>query len=78
MPTCHDGSLFGQVPIMNSSTTLALIGMTLESGNASANTLTIVTKDADFSHRVLLTTSGPNVIHIRVGNLTSQNFTAIS
>jgi len=39
---------------------------------ASANTLTIVTKDADFSHRVLLTPSGPNVIHIRLGNLTIE------
>jgi predicted nuclease of predicted toxin-antitoxin system len=37
---------------------------------ASLNTLTIVTKDADFSHRVLLTEAGPSVIHIRVGNLT--------
>ena len=37
--------------------------------HAVANALTIVSKDADFSHRVLLTVSGPKVIHIRVGNL---------
>jgi predicted nuclease of predicted toxin-antitoxin system len=37
---------------------------------AAAHTLTIVTKDADFSDRALLTSSGPRVIHIRVGNLT--------
>ena len=37
---------------------------------AAANALTVVTKDADFSDRVLLTASGPSVIHIRVGNLT--------
>jgi predicted nuclease of predicted toxin-antitoxin system len=37
---------------------------------AESNSLTIVTKDAAFSHRVLLTAKGPNVIHIRVGNLT--------
>lgn len=37
---------------------------------ASANALTIVTKDADFSDRVLVSASGPRVIHIRVGNLT--------
>jgi predicted nuclease of predicted toxin-antitoxin system len=29
-----------------------------------------VTKDADFSGRALFTSSGPRVIHIRVGNLT--------
>jgi predicted nuclease of predicted toxin-antitoxin system len=36
---------------------------------ASANTLTIVSKDADFSDRVLASAAGPKVIHIRVGNL---------
>ena len=38
--------------------------------SAATNGQTIVTKDADFSHRVLLTANGPSVIHIRVGNLT--------
>lgn len=37
--------------------------------HATDNGLTIVAKDADFSDRVLLTASGPSVIHIRVGNL---------
>ena len=37
---------------------------------AASEALTIVTKDADFSHRVLLTANGPSVIHIKVGNLT--------
>jgi predicted nuclease of predicted toxin-antitoxin system len=37
---------------------------------ASTNSLTIVTKDADFSDRVLATVVGPSVIHVRVGNLT--------
>jgi predicted nuclease of predicted toxin-antitoxin system len=36
--------------------------------HAAANGLTIVSKDADFSDRVLLSTAGPSVIHIRVGN----------
>jgi predicted nuclease of predicted toxin-antitoxin system len=36
---------------------------------AAANSLTIVTKDADFSDRVLVTSAGPSVIHVRVGNL---------
>jgi uncharacterized protein DUF5615 len=34
----------------------------------------IVSKDADFSDRVLLSPDGPNVIHIRVGNLTMAEF----
>ena len=41
---------------------------------AAANALTIVTKDADFSDRVLLSADGPRVIHIRVGNLTISDF----
>lgn len=36
---------------------------------ASAHDLTIVSKDADFSSRVMLSTGGPSVIHIRIGNL---------
>ena len=37
---------------------------------AAANALTIVTKDADFSDRALVTAGGPRIIHIRVGNFT--------
>lgn len=36
---------------------------------AGVQGLTIVTKDADFSNRVLISRAGPSVIHIRVGNL---------
>jgi len=35
---------------------------------AEEHRLTIVTKDADFSDRVLISTAGPSVIHVRVGN----------
>jgi predicted nuclease of predicted toxin-antitoxin system len=37
---------------------------------AETDALTIVTKDADFSDRVLVSVGGPRVIHVRVGNLT--------
>jgi predicted nuclease of predicted toxin-antitoxin system len=37
---------------------------------ADRHALTIVSKDADFSDRVLLGGGGPKVIHVRVGNLT--------
>jgi predicted nuclease of predicted toxin-antitoxin system len=42
--------------------------------HATANALTIVTKDADFSNRVLLSATGPHVIHMRVGNLKIADF----
>lgn len=36
--------------------------------------LTIVTKDADFSDRILLATPPPRVIHIRLGNCSMREF----
>lgn len=41
---------------------------------ASASLSTIVTKDADFSDRVLLSDGGPHVIHLRVGNMRMRDF----
>ena len=37
--------------------------------HARANNLTIVTKDADFSDRIMSSTPPPRVIHLRVGNM---------
>ena len=44
---------------------------------ALENNLTIVTKDADFSERILLHTPPPKVIHFKTGNMKilSENFT---
>jgi predicted nuclease of predicted toxin-antitoxin system len=36
---------------------------------AAGHGLVIVSKDADFADRVLLSTSGPSVIHLKVGNM---------
>ena len=36
--------------------------------------LIIVTKDADFSHRIILHAPPPKVIHIRVGNMRMKEF----
>lgn len=36
--------------------------------------LTIVSKDADFSDRILLANPPPRVIHIRIGNLKMRDF----
>ena len=41
---------------------------------AKANGLTIITKDSDFSAKVLLYGPPPKVIHIRIGNVTMSQF----
>ncbi len=41
---------------------------------AKDNNLTIVTKDSDFSNRILVSLPPPKVIHIRVGNLKMSDF----
>jgi predicted nuclease of predicted toxin-antitoxin system len=41
---------------------------------ATAHGIVIVSKDADFAARVLRTTTGPHVIHLRVGNLTMAGY----
>lgn len=44
---------------------------------AQTNGLTIITKDSDFSDRILLSQPPPRVIHIRFGNLTMREFHAL-
>jgi predicted nuclease of predicted toxin-antitoxin system len=41
---------------------------------AKENNLTIVTKDSDFSNKILLSEPPPRVIHIRFGNLKFNDF----
>jgi predicted nuclease of predicted toxin-antitoxin system len=41
---------------------------------AKENNLTIVTKDSDFSHRIILHEPPPKVIHIRIGNVNMKDF----
>lgn len=41
---------------------------------ARQNHLTIISKDADFAERILLTEPPPRVIHIRFGNMRMQEF----
>jgi predicted nuclease of predicted toxin-antitoxin system len=44
---------------------------------AQTNGLTIITKDSDFSDRILLSQPPPRVIHIRFGNLNMREFHAL-
>lgn len=41
---------------------------------AKENDLTIISKDADFSNRILLAQPPPRVIHIRIGNASVREF----
>lgn len=41
---------------------------------ARSRNLTIITKDADFSDRILLSTPPPRVIHLRIGNVAMREF----
>lgn len=41
---------------------------------AKTNELVIVTKDADFSDRILISSPPPWVIHLRIGNLRRTDF----
>jgi predicted nuclease of predicted toxin-antitoxin system len=42
--------------------------------HAQQNDLAIVTKDADFSQRIVLGTPPPRVVHLRVGNMRRREF----
>jgi len=41
---------------------------------AKQNSLTIITKDSDFSNRILLDVPPPRVIHIKLGNCKMKEF----
>ena len=44
--------------------------------HAQQHDLAIVTKDADFSQRIVLTDPPPRVVHLRVGNMRRRDFAA--
>jgi len=41
---------------------------------AETHYLTIVTKDADFSHRIIVSLPPPKIIHLRIGNMKLREF----
>ena len=41
---------------------------------ARKNNSTIVTKDADFSHRIIVSKPPPKIIHLRIGNMRLLDF----
>jgi predicted nuclease of predicted toxin-antitoxin system len=44
---------------------------------AKENAYTIITKDSDFSQRILLVSPPPKIIHIRFGNLKLKEFISL-
>jgi predicted nuclease of predicted toxin-antitoxin system len=45
--------------------------------HAKQNDLVIVTKDADFSNRIIISKPPPRVIHLRFGNMRKRDFHAL-
>jgi predicted nuclease of predicted toxin-antitoxin system len=43
--------------------------------HARDNDLAIVTKDADFSQRIVLSAPPPRIVHLRIGNIRRRDFT---
>ena len=41
---------------------------------AKSNNLTIISKDADFSHRIIASQPPPKIIHVKIGNLKLKSF----
>lgn len=41
---------------------------------AKEHQLTIITKDSDFSNRIVLSTPPPKVIHLKIGNMKMKDF----
>jgi len=41
---------------------------------AKQNDLTIISKDSDFSHRIIVSRPPPKIIHIKIGNMKLKDF----
>ncbi len=41
---------------------------------AKQNNLTIISKDSDFSHRIIVSVPPPKIIHIKIGNIKLRDF----
>ncbi len=44
---------------------------------AKQNNLTIISKDSDFSHRIIVSRPPPKIIHIKIGNMKLKDFDSI-
>ena len=43
---------------------------------ARQNNLTIISKDSDFSHRIIVSKPPPKIIHIKIGNMKLKDFSS--
>jgi predicted nuclease of predicted toxin-antitoxin system len=64
-------------PVFHASEVGAAASDTALWWHARGRELAIVSKDADFSHRIMTATPPPWVVHLRFGNLRRQEFHAL-
>jgi len=65
------------LPVSHARDLGASVSDTLIWLHAREHALAIVSKDADFSHRIMLGSSPPWVVHLRFGNLRRREFHAL-
>jgi len=61
-------------PIVHATTLGARMSDSALWEHAKRHDLAIVTKDADFSQRIILVSPPPRVVHLRIGNLRRRDF----
>ena len=62
------------LPFSHASTLGSATSDTIIWQHARKNSLVIVTKDADFSHRIMLSSPPPWIVHLRFGNMRKNDF----
>lgn len=63
-------------PIIHSASLGARMSDSALWEHAKTHDLAIVTKDADFSQRIILASPPPRVVHLRIGNMRRREFEA--
>ena len=62
------------LPVIHASDLGVSVSDTMIWRHAQENDLVIVSKDADFSHRIMMASPPPWVVHLRFGNLRRRDF----
>lgn len=65
-----------RLPVIHSTDPGSSVSDSLLWEHARSKGYVIVTKDADFSNRILLSSAPPWVVHLRIGNMRKRDFHA--
>ncbi len=65
------------LPVIHARELGASVSDTMIWRHAAENAFVIVSKDADFSHRMMIASPPPWVVHLRFGNLRRRDFHAL-